>query len=79
MKDQVGQFLDGAGKKPSTAQWDSNNAMFSVWIGINDIGTTYNQGGDRAAFNDRLLDAYFAQVERLVRATPPQTARFKAE
>ena len=47
--DQVSQFLNGPAKKPANAPWTSENALFSVWIGINDIGTTYSQGGDRDA------------------------------
>ena len=47
--DQVNQFKDGPAKKPASAPWTSENALFSIWIGINDIGTTYSQGGDRDA------------------------------
>ena len=48
MTDQVGIFLNwnnGAGK----GLWNSNNTMFSVWIGINDIGGSFGNSGDRAA------------------------------
>ncbi|KAJ7167229.1 hypothetical protein C8R43DRAFT_877408 [Mycena crocata] len=65
LTDQVNQFLAGAGKKP--APWTSSNALFTVWIGINDIGNSYFQSGDRAAFSDVLLNAYFALVQKLVR------------
>ena len=47
--DQVNQFLAGAAKKPATAPWTSTNSLFSVWIGINDIGNSYYLGGDRDA------------------------------
>jgi hypothetical protein len=66
LTDQVDQFLDGAGNKPSTSPWTSANALFSIWIGINDIGNSHYLGGDRGAFSDTLLDAYFALVEKLV-------------
>ncbi|KAJ7899211.1 fungal cellulose binding domain-containing protein [Mycena olivaceomarginata] len=65
LPDEVDEFLAGAGKKPATAPWTSENALFSVWIGvlyvihtvhynsgiagINDIGNTFYLGGDRAA------------------------------
>ena len=49
VKDQVQEFMGQAASKPATAPWTSDNAMFSVWIGINDIGSTYSQGGDRSA------------------------------
>ncbi|KAI0827728.1 hypothetical protein BC628DRAFT_1433104 [Trametes gibbosa] len=66
--DQTNQFLAGAAKKPATAPWTSTNALFSVWIGINDIGNSYYLGGDRDAFSDTLLDSYFGQVQELVGA-----------
>ncbi|KAK7032146.1 hypothetical protein VNI00_013320 [Paramarasmius palmivorus] len=65
MTDQVNQFLSALGNKPSSAPWASSNAMFSFWIGINDIGGSYGNGGDRGAFSDRMIDAYFALVEKL--------------
>ncbi|TDL22924.1 hypothetical protein BD410DRAFT_722017 [Rickenella mellea] len=64
--DQVNEFLNGAAKKPSTSPWTSANAMFSIWIGINDLGITFGQGGDRSAFSDTLLTAYFGLVSKLV-------------
>ncbi|KAI0629647.1 hypothetical protein C8Q77DRAFT_1236175 [Trametes polyzona] len=67
--DQVNQFLAGAAKKPATAPWTSENALFSVWIGINDLGNSYYQSGDRDAFNDVLLDSYFGQVQELAGLT----------
>ena len=66
LTDQVNQFLNGAGKKPSTSPWTSTNALFSIWIGINDIGNSYYQSGDRGAFSDVLLNAYFALIDKLV-------------
>jgi len=47
--DQVNQFLDGAAKKPPATPWTSQNSLFSVWIGINDIGNSWWKEGDRAA------------------------------
>ncbi|KAJ7189175.1 hypothetical protein C8R46DRAFT_1341741 [Mycena filopes] len=68
--DQVNEFLAGAGKKPATAPWTSANALFTVWIGINDIGNSFFETGDRSAFSDLLLNQYFAQVQKLAE-TPP--------
>ena len=48
--DQVNQFLTTAASKPSFAPWTSSNALFSFWIGINDIGNSYYQSGDRGAY-----------------------------
>ena len=49
LTDQVNQFLNGAANKPSGAQWTSSDALFSFWIGINDIGNSYYQSGSRDA------------------------------
>ncbi|KAK7058179.1 carbohydrate esterase family 16 protein [Favolaschia claudopus] len=49
LTDQVNQFLAGAGKKPASTPWTSANSLFTVWIGINDIGNSYGNGGDRSA------------------------------
>lgn len=49
MTDQVNQFLSGAALKPDDAPWTSENSLFSFWIGINDLGNSYYEPGDRDA------------------------------
>ena len=49
MTDQVNQFLNGTAKKPTTAPWTSEDSLFSFWIGINDLGNSYYESGDRDA------------------------------
>lgn len=49
LTDQVNQFLSGAGTKPASAPWTSSDSLFSVFIGINDIGNSYYLSGDRDA------------------------------
>ncbi|KIP09018.1 carbohydrate esterase family 16 protein [Phlebiopsis gigantea 11061_1 CR5-6] len=66
MTDQVNEFLNSVATKPASTPWTSADSLFSFWIGINDIGNSYYLGGDRAAFSDTLLDAYFALVEKVV-------------
>ncbi|KAK0446962.1 uncharacterized protein EV420DRAFT_1714419 [Desarmillaria tabescens] len=66
LTDQVNQFLTNYAARPSTTPWASENTLFSVWIGINDILNTYYLGGDRDAFSDTLVDAYIALMEELV-------------
>ncbi|TBU26745.1 hypothetical protein BD311DRAFT_808224 [Dichomitus squalens] len=63
--DQVNEFMGQVANKPASAPWTSENALFSVWIGINDIGNSYYESGDRDAFSDTLLDSYFGQVQEL--------------
>ncbi|KAG6840152.1 hypothetical protein C0991_008557 [Blastosporella zonata] len=66
LTDQVNQFLSGAGTKPAATPWTSANSLFSVFIGINDIGNSYYLSGDRNAFSDTLLNAEFALVKKLM-------------
>uniref|UniRef100_A0A0W0FWY4 CBM1 domain-containing protein n=1 Tax=Moniliophthora roreri TaxID=221103 RepID=A0A0W0FWY4_MONRR len=63
--DQVNIFLNSVGKPSVNVPWTSKNALFSIWIGINDIGNSYYQSGDRGAFSDTLLNAEFALVQKL--------------
>ncbi|KAI0343568.1 hypothetical protein BDW22DRAFT_1419482 [Trametopsis cervina] len=72
LKKQVGQFLNSSVGKPSAAvPWRADNTLFSFWIGINDIGNSYYLSGDRSAFSDTLLDAYFALVQKIFVNTLP--------
>ncbi|KAL0572462.1 hypothetical protein V5O48_009502 [Marasmius crinis-equi] len=65
LTDQINSFVSwnsGAGK----SVWNSANTLFSIWIGINDLGNSYYQSGDRSAFSDTLLNAEFALVQKLM-------------
>ncbi|KAF7970719.1 hypothetical protein HWV62_23208 [Athelia sp. TMB] len=55
--DQVAEFLAGPGQKSATRSWTSEDALFSIWVGINDIAHSYTNNGSRSAFTDVLLDA----------------------
>ncbi|KNZ74350.1 Thermolabile hemolysin [Termitomyces sp. J132] len=66
LTDQVNQFLSGAGTQPVATPWTSTNSLFSIWIGINDIGNSYYLGGDRDAFSETLLTVEFTLVQKLV-------------
>ncbi|TFK33795.1 fungal cellulose binding domain-containing protein [Crucibulum laeve] len=68
LTDQVNQFLNSVASKPASTPWTSSNSLFSIWIGINDIGNSYYLSGDRAAFSDTLLNAEFALVQKLSNA-----------
>jgi len=68
LTDQVNQFLTGAGKKPAATPWTSANSLFSIFIGINDIGNSFYLSGDRNAFSDTLLNAEFALLQKLYSA-----------
>lgn len=47
--DQVNQFMTTVASKPASAPWTSENSLFSAWFGINDIGNSYYQPGNRSA------------------------------
>ncbi|CAL1711720.1 unnamed protein product [Somion occarium] len=49
LTDQVNEFLTTVASKPANASWTSDNALFSFWIGINDIGNSYYLSGSRDA------------------------------
>lgn len=49
LTDQVNTFLNTVANKPASTPWTSSNTLFSVFIGINDIGASYGNGGDRSA------------------------------
>ncbi|KAG7439653.1 uncharacterized protein BT62DRAFT_1055220 [Guyanagaster necrorhizus] len=55
LTDQVNEFLDSYAfmREPL---WESADTLFSVWIGINDIGNSYYLGGDRDAYADFFCD-----------------------
>jgi phospholipase/lecithinase/hemolysin len=63
--DQVNEFLDTVASKPDSTPWTSADSLFSIWIGVNDIGNSYYEPGDRSAFSDVLLDNYFELVQKL--------------
>ncbi|KAF8829629.1 hypothetical protein HHX47_DHR3000547 [Lentinula edodes] len=64
--DQVNQFLDTAASKPAETPWTSENSLFSIWIGINDLGNSYYLSDNRTSFDTTLLNAEFALVQKLV-------------
>ncbi|KAJ3874957.1 hypothetical protein F5051DRAFT_472141, partial [Lentinula edodes] len=63
--DQVNQFLDTAASKPAETPWTSENSLFSIWIGINDLGNSYYLSDNRTSFDTTLLNAEFALVQKL--------------
>ncbi|KAG9221383.1 hypothetical protein CCMSSC00406_0009832 [Pleurotus cornucopiae] len=41
LTEQVDQYLATAGTKPPSTPWTGSNSLFSIWIGINDIGNSF--------------------------------------
>jgi hypothetical protein len=61
LTDQVNEYLSGAGTKPTVTPWTSSDALFSVWIGINDIGNSFYLSGDR----EQYVSFFSAELFRL--------------
>lgn len=58
VSDQVETWTSNLQSKPPYAPWTAENALFAVWIGINDIGMTYSQPEEEARLS-KALDRYF--------------------
>lgn len=61
---QVSQFTGSVGYKPSYAPWTSENTLFTVWMGVNDVGNTF--GGNSNATETALLKKIIAQYQAMV-------------
>ncbi|KAJ7758284.1 GDSL lipase/esterase [Mycena metata] len=64
--DQVAQFKTFLASKPPGAEWNSSNALFAVWIGINDCGNAFSfTNTTQPAFNKILMNRLASQIEEL--------------
>ncbi|KAF8969580.1 GDSL lipase/esterase [Flammula alnicola] len=64
--DQVAQFKTFLAPKPSGAQWSSNNTLFAIWIGINDVGNSFGWTNiTQSQFNTVLMNRLESQLEIL--------------
>jgi hypothetical protein len=62
--DQVKEYSQGVAKHPSNAPWTSDNTLFAIWMGINDVGQAYYLSN----FNSLLqptITQYFNQTQYL--------------
>ncbi|KAH9485986.1 Acetylesterase [Psilocybe cubensis] len=63
--DQVDLFLSSVGNASESAPWTSANALFSIWMGSQDISLGFNTQQDQSSSSDTLIATYCTQVERL--------------
>ncbi|KJA24292.1 carbohydrate esterase family 16 protein [Hypholoma sublateritium FD-334 SS-4] len=64
--DQVAQFKSILAPKPAGAQWSSDNTLFAVWIGINDVGNSFGWTNiTQSTFNTVLMNRLESQLEIL--------------
>ncbi|KAF8584090.1 carbohydrate esterase family 16 protein [Ramaria rubella] len=64
--DQVAQFDQFLSPSPAEAPWKSNNSLAGIFIGINDVGNSWDWTNvTQHGFHITLLNRYFQQVENL--------------
>jgi hypothetical protein len=62
--DQVEIFSNSLASKPDYAPWTSDNALFAIWMGVNDVGNSWWMDGQQERLTS-IIDAYFEQVQIL--------------
>ncbi|KAJ3757535.1 hypothetical protein EV360DRAFT_95180 [Lentinula raphanica] len=73
--DQVNEFLDTAASKPASTPWTSESSLFSIWIGINDLGNSYYLSDNRTSFDTTLLNADDVGARNFLFLNVPPTDR----
>ncbi|KAJ7073767.1 GDSL lipase/esterase [Mycena amicta] len=64
--DQVAQFKGILASKPPGAVWNSSNALFAIWVGINDCGDSFAwTNTTQVAFNEVLMNRLASQIDEL--------------
>ncbi|KIJ24954.1 carbohydrate esterase family 16 protein, partial [Sphaerobolus stellatus SS14] len=64
--DQVAQFDKFLSPPPPQALWKSNDSLAAIFIGINDVGNSWDWTNvTQHGFNQVVLNRYFEQVENL--------------
>ncbi|OAX37124.1 carbohydrate esterase family 16 protein [Rhizopogon vinicolor AM-OR11-026] len=64
--DQVTRFNEYLASKPVGATWDSTNSLFAIWIGINDIDSSFGWSNiSQPEFYDVLMERLFSQANDL--------------
>ncbi|PNP47354.1 hypothetical protein TGAMA5MH_01170 [Trichoderma gamsii] len=68
----VSQFIPGYVSPitvPKPPKWTGSNTLFTIWVGINDIGATFGKGSaSTASINQQLISEYTSLVEQLYAA-----------
>jgi phospholipase/lecithinase/hemolysin len=65
--DQVSIFSSTISSKPSYAPWASSNALFAIWIGVNDVGNAWGDS-NWGTLAPEIIFAYISQVQILYNA-----------
>jgi phospholipase/lecithinase/hemolysin len=64
---QVSIFSSTIASKPSYAPWTSSNALFAIWIGVNDVGNAWGDS-NWSTLAPEIIAAYISQVQILYNA-----------
>lgn len=59
--DQVAEFTGSIASRPAYAPWTGENALFGVWMGVNDVGNSWWLE-DYEVLLGRIMDSYFGQL-----------------
>ncbi|KAF3765360.1 family 16 carbohydrate esterase, partial [Cryphonectria parasitica EP155] len=65
--DQTTEFSDSIASHPSTTPWTSNNTLFGVWMGVNDVGNSYYESNVTDIL-DAIMVVYFDQLQIMYNA-----------
>jgi phospholipase/lecithinase/hemolysin len=65
--DQVSEFSSSIASKPSYAPWTSADALFAIWIGVNDVGNAWGDS-NWSTLAPEIISAYIGQVQILYNA-----------
>lgn len=60
--DQVTEFTNSIASHPATTPWTSENTLFGVWMGVNDVGNTYYESNVTDIL-DAIMVKYFEQLQ----------------
>ncbi|KAL2811378.1 hypothetical protein BJX63DRAFT_444088 [Aspergillus granulosus] len=60
--DQVAEFNEFLTPPPAYANWSANDTLFAVWMGVNDVGSSWWQT-DPDTLQVEILDQLFEQIE----------------
>lgn len=67
--EQVATWTKNVAPQPSYAPWTADDALFAVWIGVNDVGNSFTKAAAaETALVNKDLDQYFAQLAALYKA-----------
>ena len=62
--DQVQLFSDNLAAKPDYAPWTPENTVAGVWMGVNDVGSSW-YAGNSTEINAAVVAVYFEQLQVL--------------